>query len=460
MKKLVLLALIGGIMFSCKNEPVKDYLVLSGDIQNYKKRDIKLESFRSEEKIKFDRKANKFSDTLKIDKNGFYTITFNKRKFNLYLSPTEDLKIIMDYKNPDSIKFEGKNALINDYFVKKAKVFKDEIGNLRDLLSLEEEEFLEKIGDYKNSLTDLALDSELPESFLKKEIKNIDYEYRRDLNYYPAYYPVLSGEKDFVVSENFPDVIAQTSLNNGNDYTDFEYYRTILVDNLKKKVNEKTTEEDNFYLTYLETIQTEISDTLIKNDLLFHETGKNGITYADDLDEYYRKFMAYSSNNAHKSRITEIYNSLKLTAKGNPSPKFNNYENYEGGSTSLDDLTGHGKYLYIDVWATWCGFCKRETPLLKRLEQQYHDKDIEFVSISVDNVNLKDKWKETIAQKEMGGVQLFADKSFGSDFIKKFAIKGLPRFILVDPEGNIVSPNAPRPSDGEKLTNLFADLGI
>ena len=60
----------------------------------------------------------------------------------------------------------------------------------------------------------------------------------------------------------------------------------------------------------------------------------------------------------------------------------------------------------------------------------------------------------------MGGVQLFADKSFGSDFIKKFAIKGLPRFILVDPEGNIISPNAPRPSDGQKLIKMFEEIGI
>ncbi len=462
MKKLVLLALIGGIMLSCnkKEEPVKDYVVLSGTIDNYKKRDVKLTSFRFEKKIKFNKKTKTFVDTLKIDKDGYYTLIFNKRKFNIYLLKNEDTKINLDYKNPDSIKFIGKNAAINNYFIEKSKVFSNQIVSLRDLLALEEEAFLDKVDLYKNSLTDIAIASNLPESFLKKEIKNIEYEYLRDLNYYPVYYPALSGEKDFVVSDNFPIVSENLNFNNGNDYVNSEYFRAILVDELKKKVNEKLTEDDNFYLTYMETIQTEITDTLTKNDLLFYETGKNGITFADDLDEYYKKFMAYSTNKSHEDELTEIYNSLKLTAKGNPCPKFDNYENSEGGTTSLDDLLGKGKYIYIDVWATWCGFCKRETPLLKRLELQYHDKNIEFVSISVDNVNSRNKWKETIEQKEMGGVQLFADKSFGSDFIKKFAIKGLPRFIMVDPDGNIVSPNAPRPSDGEKLINLLDDLGI
>ena len=68
---------------------------------------------------------------------------------------------------------------------------------------------------------------------------------------------------------------------------------------------------------------------------------------------------------------------------GAASPTFTNYENYAGGTTSLEDLKG--KYVYVDVWATWCGPCKREIPSLKKVEKEFHGKNIEFVSISVDN---------------------------------------------------------------------------
>lgn len=460
MKKIVLLALIGGIMLSCKKEePVKDYLVLSGDVENFKKRDIKLEGFEFEKNISFDRKAKNFVDTLKIEREGYYSLTFNKQKYNVYLTKTDDLKLVFDYNNPNGIAFVGANGAVGNYFIKKGKVFEEQIGNLRDLLGLEEDAFLTKVNKYKTTLNDLVVSSQLPQSFVDKELKNIEYEYLRDLYYYPKFYPLLSGNKEFQVSENFPSALSNMDFNRGEDYVNSEFYRTIINEELQKITNDKLPEDGDFYLTYLETIQTEVKDSIVKNDLLFSKA-QDGITFAEDLEGYYNKFMAYSSKKAHKERITEIYNSLKLTAKGNPCPKFDNYENYNGGTTSIDDLLGKGKYLYIDVWATWCSFCKRETPLLKRLELQYHDKNIEFVSISVDNINAKDKWKETIEQKEMGGVQLFADKSFGSDFIKKFAIKGLPRFIMVDPEGNIISPNAPRPSDGEKLMNMFEELGI
>jgi thiol-disulfide isomerase/thioredoxin len=146
-----------------------------------------------------------------------------------------------------------------------------------------------------------------------------------------------------------------------------------------------------------------------------------------------------------------------VLAKGEVSPKFVGYENNAGGETSLDDLKG--KYVYVDVWATWCGPCKAEIPFLKEVEKAYHGKMIEFVSLSVDDPKDYDAWKSMIKDKELGGIQLFADKSWKSDFVVDYKINGIPRFILIDPEGNIISPDAPRPSD-DKLEELFASLSI
>jgi len=142
---------------------------------------------------------------------------------------------------------------------------------------------------------------------------------------------------------------------------------------------------------------------------------------------------------------------------GQPSPKFENFENYDGSTTSLNDLKG--KYVYIDIWATWCGPCKYEIPFLKKVEKKYHDKNIHFVSISCDKQRDKEKWKKMIADKDLGGIQLITDNDFNTSFISEYRIKGIPQFILIDPQGNIVKANAPRPSD-EKLIELFNKLGI
>lgn len=139
-----------------------------------------------------------------------------------------------------------------------------------------------------------------------------------------------------------------------------------------------------------------------------------------------------------------------------PSPTFN-YENHKGGTTKLEDL--RGKYVYIDVWATWCGPCIAEIPHLKRVEQQFHGKNIEFVGISIDTKKDYEKWKKFVVTKELAGIQLFADNDWNSDFVKAYGISGIPRFILIDPKGNIVDANAERPSSPaltaqlEKLLN-------
>lgn len=151
--------------------------------------------------------------------------------------------------------------------------------------------------------------------------------------------------------------------------------------------------------------------------------------------------------------------------EGTPSPSFENYINHAGGTTSLSDLKG--KYVYVDIWATWCGPCKREIPSLKEVEKKFHGKNIEFVSISVDDEKrsgTKEKafeaWKKMVKDKELGGIQLFSDNAWQSDFVKNYKVNGIPRFILIDPEGNIISPDAPRPSNPKLVELLKEKLNV
>ncbi|MCD8443293.1 TlpA family protein disulfide reductase [Tenacibaculum finnmarkense] len=158
----------------------------------------------------------------------------------------------------------------------------------------------------------------------------------------------------------------------------------------------------------------------------------------------------------NKRFTDKLYLTTKL-AKGMPSPKFVDYENNKEGKTSLEDLKG--KYVYLDIWATWCNPCKKEIPALQKIEKQYHDKNIEFVSISIDNQKKHDAWKKMIIDKQLTGIQLFADNGWESKFIAGYVINSIPRFILIDPKGNIINADAPKPSS-PKLIKLFKSLNL
>ena len=144
-----------------------------------------------------------------------------------------------------------------------------------------------------------------------------------------------------------------------------------------------------------------------------------------------------------------------VLAKGTKSPKFVDYENFEGGTSSLDDFKG--KYVYIDFWATWCRPCREEIPYLIALEKEYHDKNIAFVSISTDRESAYETWRKMVVDKELTGVQLYAKRD--PIFTQAYRVTTIPRFVLIDPNGIIVSSDAPNPSS-EDLKILFDELKL
>jgi len=137
--------------------------------------------------------------------------------------------------------------------------------------------------------------------------------------------------------------------------------------------------------------------------------------------------------------------------KGQQSPTFA-YENYKGGTTKLEDFKG--KYVYIDVWATWCGPCRQEIPYLQEVEKKYEGKNIEFVSLSIDTKKDYEKWRKMVGDKSLGGVQIIADNDWKSAFTTAYGVNSIPRFILIDPQGKVVEADAKRPSDPALQTQL------
>lgn len=162
------------------------------------------------------------------------------------------------------------------------------------------------------------------------------------------------------------------------------------------------------------------------------------------------KFVGSGDADMAKLKKIKIDEKLKV---GDQIPDFK-FLDVSGKEIALSDLKG--KYVYIDVWATWCGPCKMELPHLKELEKKMHNKKIEFVSISCDVDKIA--WEKMVKEKELGGVQL----NFGGDrtILDMFGIKHIPHFILLDKDGIIVNLTMPRPSNAETEKILNALEGI
>lgn len=185
----------------------------------------------------------------------------------------------------------------------------------------------------------------------------------------------------------------------------------------------------------------------MKVDLLavlnkYNFTTEKKAMFEKSLGMFYSKLREYYAS----VQVQKAQNQIKSKLDGTQAPSFN-YVNYAGGKTKLEDFKG--KFVYVDVWATWCGPCRGEIPFLQKLEKEYEGKKIVFLSMSIDTQKDFEKWKTFVKEKNLGGVQVIADKDWQSDFVTKFGINGIPRFILIGPDGKVVHSNAARPSDPE-----------
>lgn len=106
----------------------------------------------------------------------------------------------------------------------------------------------------------------------------------------------------------------------------------------------------------------------------------------------------------------------------------------------------NGTPVYINFWSSYCGLCIAEVPALKDLNKKY-DTRIAFISLSVDAY--EEAWQYSMKLLDLQDSVLRYHFRIGpqSDAANLFEIKNIPRYVLVDRNGNFVDRNAKRPSD-------------
>jgi len=402
----IVLILAAGIYLTMNTETDPNQVTITGEITNPKG-----------ELVTFSNQDTTYSTTATA--NGTFTISFNLDSTTylnfghgiettaMYVHPGDKIKLTIDtelfdetieYKGSSSSSFLAKKYLLeegNDFF---GKVYYMSSGEAyKAVLDSFKIDVINEFGE----ITDSA--------FINSEITSIDEKNT---------YFIGSQEKLANYSVDVKTYMWETR----NISRDFNFYAAI--DSLN------SIDFNNMAEQYAAAFQASLNNV---TDAEFIVTAKERITKTTD---------------SWLERKTAVDNMPK---EGEPAIDFN-YPDTDGNEFSLTSFKGN--LVYVDVWATWCGPCKSEIPSLQKLEADYHGKDITFMSVSVDTD--KEAWEKMVADKELGGVQLWADG--WSKITKDYAIFGIPRFMLFDAEGNVVSTNAPRPSSDEIRELLEANL--
>jgi len=166
-------------------------------------------------------------------------------------------------------------------------------------------------------------------------------------------------------------------------------------------------------------------------------------TLSDDLVKIYPA-------NEYVLSLRKKVEKAKKTAIGVIAPEIS-LPSTEGKEIALSSL--RGKYVLIDFWAAWCGPCRKESPNMVALYNQYHDKGFEIYSVSLDQK--KESWLKAIKDDGLGKWTHVSDlKYWNSVAAQDYGVQAIPFTILIDKEGKIIAKNL----RGNDLKKKISDL--
>lgn len=169
------------------------------------------------------------------------------------------------------------------------------------------------------------------------------------------------------------------------------------------------------------------------------------------------RYLATAPPDSLATRATEAYERMVAeygkTYPGDQAPDFT-FTDTSGKRLSLKSL--RGKTLLIDIWGTWCVPCIEEMPHLEKLQQKYAQReDVHIMSIACDKK--ADRWKSFLSKHPTSWHQYLITPEGDTVLTETYHVMGIPRFIIVDRQGKIITPDAMRPSD-DTFEAYFEDI--
>ncbi len=162
--------------------------------------------------------------------------------------------------------------------------------------------------------------------------------------------------------------------------------------------------------------------------------------YMKDTDKLEKALNGFSSElniNAYVKSCREELTRQKKAAVGNPA--------YDFCLKDLDDNTYHlsdykGKYVLLEFSASWCGWCKKEIPYLKRVFEQ-HKGDERFVMFTINLDKKRELWEQDVKEFNLPWKVISDLKAFNGPITDAYNVHGIPMIYLISPEGNIIEKN-------------------
>ena len=451
MKRVLYIPLILLVLLACnsKQEPLETTVHLKGQLVDFGTQDVRMRYDGASSAL-----GNSRDILLKTDNQGFFDTTivlnepqyFNISRNTLYLSPGDDLTVELTQDSREAI-FSGIGAQVNTYmkgrlfpkggsFLESGRQIKDDFQATKETI------------DSLAAIRQHQLDTLSGATPLFKELEGARI--KADVaNSYISFYTYASSKnkiepeyKDRNVFMEMLTPLLKPILADLNDpkYLDVAVVRDVFSYNSYGNFGDMWFSDISF-----PTRTKELYSSMQLQSKLASEVSK------EIVDEV-TQFTQSLENKDFSDVLNFKVNQVKKRLPGEPAIDLE-LTDVDGKVFNLSDFKG--KVLYIDLWATWCGPCIKESPAFEALATEYNEDEIVFLPISTDS-NQKD-WLGYLESNKKNLVQYYTSDI---NLVEGWDLKYIPRFLLIDKDFNIADAFAPRPSSegiNEVLNSIIGE---
>ncbi len=134
--------------------------------------------------------------------------------------------------------------------------------------------------------------------------------------------------------------------------------------------------------------------------------------------------------------------------------------------SNLIKILPKDQYVFVDIWASWCGPCISEFSYNKIVDSFLLKNKISKIYISFDRLQDKPFGMKAIDKYKLGGKHILCSEKFKSSLKAKLglgcdALMPIPRYLFINKQGELINANAPRPSSGNDFfTQMKKDFNL
>ena len=213
---------------------------------------------------------------------------------------------------------------------------------------------------------------------------------------------------------------------------------TIMMDSLNKVGTALMEQQDNYRDDYIKGH----GDSFLAHYLL--DESKQDYP----LDQLKEMVAGFTTESIYKKDLNDYIAKQERLEVGQPFIDFTLQTN-DGENVTLSEVIGKNKLTLVDFWASWCGPCRKENPVVKAAYEQFHELGFDVVGVSVDQDS--DAWLQAVEEDQLPWTQV---RDTENNVSESYLIYYIPSNFLFDQNGTMVAKGL----RGEDLTAKLSEI--